>query len=482
MNINLYSTFGKAIFCFLSFINISSGYAQTTNELDSLFESLNKQNAFNGCVLIAENGKVIYEKAFGYADFESKRLLNNESVFELASVSKQFTAMAIMQLNEKKKLSYGDNIKKYFPLIPYQDVTIENLLHHTSGIPEFLQFGEKELDISKINFNHDILNAIIKNNLPVNFKAGEQLAYSNSNYLLLALIVEKVAGMSFKDYMSEYIFKPLNMVNTQVYPQRTINNKIENYAYGHLYDPNKSKFISSDSISANRYQYYFDGVSGPYGISSNVEDLLKWDQALYTDKLISKEEQKLAYQPQILNNGKPATLMGLTYGYGWLILPLDTTKGNRYMHTGGYPGYMTVIARYPDKNKTIIILTNTYNVIDLYQLSGATENILFKRPFSIPKALPFKKSITLSPIQLNSISGTYSLTSAPQYKFVISSENNQAFAQLTGQVKAEIYPESEMEFFYTLVNAKLKFEKDEKGMIKKVTLFQNGQQIEAIKE
>ena len=482
MKLILYSEFWKIITCFLLIIKVYSGYAQDTKELDSLFETLSRQNALNGCVLIAENGKPIYEKAFGYADFKSKRVLNNQSVFELASVSKQFTSMAIMQLHEQKKLSYDDNIKKYFPLIPYQDITIDNLLHHTSGIPEFLQWGKKEIEISQINYNKDILTAIIRNNLPVNFKPGEQLSYSNTNYVLLALIVEKVSGMSFKDYMSKNIFEPLNMNSTHVYPQRAIDQKLENYAYGHIYDPKTNKFISNDSITANRYQYYFDGVAGPYGISSSTEDLLKWDQALYTDKLISKEEQKLAYILSKLNNGKPATLMGLPYGYGWLILPPDNTTGTRYMHSGGYPGYMTVIARYPDKNKTIIILTNTYNVINLYQLCAATENILFRKSFTIPKVLPFKKSVTLNPLQLNEITGIYSLKSAPQFKLTISTENNQAFAQLSGQVKVEIYPESELEFFYTVVNAKLKFEKDENGRIKKVTLFQNGQQIEATRE
>jgi CubicO group peptidase (beta-lactamase class C family) len=482
MNITLHVKLRWISFCFLFILNIDATYAQNTKELDSLFGQLDKKGALNGCILIAENGKPIYEKAFGYADFQSKRMLNNESIFELASVSKQFTAMAIMQLHEKKKFNYNDDIKKFFPLIPYQGITVDNLLHHTSGIPDFLRWTENEVNVNQINYNKDILAAIINKKIPVDFKPGENLAYSNTNYVLLALIVEKISGLTFKDYLTKYIFNPLHMNSTQVYAQRVKGQPLENYAYGHIYNPSAGKFINSDGIAANRYQYYFDGVAGPYGISSSTADLLKWDQALYTDKLISKEEQMLAYAPSKLNNGKPSTLMGLSYGYGWLIIPKNEPTGIIYMHSGGYPGYMTIIARYPEKNKTIIILTNTYNVISLYQLCAAVEDIIFKQPFEIPDVLPFKKSVTLNQIQLNAIVGVYALKAAPQVKIMVTTDGSQAYAQLTGQVKVEIYPESELEFFYTVVTAKLKFEKDTNGVIKKLTLLQNGQQMEATKD
>jgi len=480
MNFILNRKFSRMIISLLLILSMRMGYAQQAKLLDSLFETLDKQGILNGCILVAEDGKPIYKKAFGYANFTTKQLLNNQTVFELASVSKQFTAMAIMQLHEKKKLNYDDDIKKYFPLIPYDSITVDNLLHHTSGIPEFLQWDEKQVDVNQVNYNKDILAAIVKNNPPVNFKPGEQLAYSNTNYVLLALIVEKVSGMSFADYLGKNIFTPLNMLNTYVYPQRSVSQKLENYAYGYLYDPKTGGFIINDSIKGNRCQYYFDGVAGPYGISSTTEDLLKWDQALYTDKLISKEEQGLAYLPSKLNNGKPAALLGLAYGFGWLIMPSNELTGKIYMHSGGYPGYMTIISRYPDKNKTIIILTNTYNIISLYQLCTAIENILFGKPFVIPKSLPFQKNVLLTPLQMKAVEGVYSLT--PQLKYTITTDQNQVYAQISGQPKVEIYPESELDFFYTVVQAKIKFEKDSKGKIKKLILFQNGRQMEAQKD
>jgi hypothetical protein len=272
------------------------------------------------------------------------------------------------------------------------------------------------------------------------------------------------------------------MAHTRIYAQRATTKKINDYAFGYVFNPVKNKFAINDSFTENRYEHYFDGVAGPYGISSNTEDMLKWDQALYTDQLVSKQEQAAAYVPSKLNNGKTAELSGLTYGFGWLIPPTDNTYGQTYLHTGGYPGYQTMIVRCVEKNKTIIILTNTWNTINIYAPSLATMQIFFGEPFEIPKAKPYQKSIVLNAAQLKAIEGSYSFKSAPQVKIVITSDGSQAYAQVTGQVKIEIYSKSELEFFYTAVEANIKFVIDNAGIIKKLTLFQNGQELEANKE
>lgn len=474
-------TYCRQIFAgFILAITFTSATGQTVHKLDSLFETLNRQGIINGTVLIAENGRPIYKKAFGYADFAAKRLNDDNTMFELASVSKQFTAMAIMQLHQNHKLSYDDTVVKYLPQLPYKNITINNLLHHTSGLPEMLGFGEKQVDITRINYNTDILASLIKNAPPLNFKPGEMLSYSNTNYVLLALIVEQVSGLSFGKYLDQYIFKPLGMAHTQVYAQRAARHKISDYALGHIYDPVHGQFVVNDSITANRYQYYFDGIAGPYGISSNTEDMLKWDQALYTEKLVSKAEQELAYTPSKLKDGSTAILMGFPYGFGWLIAPHKEYVGRNYLHTGGYPGYETMIDRYPDKNKTIILLTNTYNVVNIYQVTNSIENILFNKPFTIPKAMPFQRSISLNPAQLKAIEGNYTLKG--DAKIMITTNGSQAYAQITGQPRVEIYPESDVEFFYTVVAAKLKFTKDSDSKINKVVLLQNGMNLQAIKD
>jgi CubicO group peptidase (beta-lactamase class C family) len=208
--------------------------------------------------------------------------------------------------------------------------------------------------------------------------------------------------------------------------------------------------------------------------------MLKWDKALNSDKLISSEEQQLGYTPSMLKNGKPAAIMGFAYGFGWLIQQPKEHTGKIYLHTGGYPGYTTIISRYPEKNKVIIILTNTYNITNIFQLWAATEDILFNRPFEIPKALPFKKSIFLTPSQIHEIEGVYSLS--PGVKYIITSDLNGVYAQISGQPKAQIYPETALDFFYTIVSAKLSFKRDGKGKIKGLSLFQFGREFRAKKD
>lgn len=470
-----------SFFLLLSILSESFGQAKI-RQLDSLFNLLKANEQINGYVLVAENGKAIYQKAFGQSDLEKHRLINDDTMFELASVSKQFTAMAIMQLEEKGKLNYDDNIKKFLPSLPYPDITVKHLLHHTSGIPDFLSWNEHQIDTKKINSNKDILYALEKNFKTLATKPGDYFAYSNTNYVLLALIVENISGLSFSKYLDTNIFKPLGMTNTAVYSRRSALKGIENYALGYVYEGRKGIFVESDSLIANSYVRYFDGVAGPYGISSTANDLLKWDNALYTESLVSKQSQEKGYIPATLNNGSKATLGGLHYGFGWLILPLDPETGTRYMHSGGYPGYHTIISRYPEKHKTIILLTNKWNVINIFELTGAIENILFEKPFRIPKKLPFQKSIQLSPAQVKAIEGTYSLKEAPQIKFEITSGLDRVYAQLTNQPKVEIYAESPNDFFYTIVEARLKFVADSNGVINRLILFQNGRELEAVKE
>ncbi|QEC53551.1 CubicO group peptidase (beta-lactamase class C family) [Anseongella ginsenosidimutans] len=367
-------------FCF----SIAPG--QPIKSLDSLYTTLYEEGNFNGCVLIAENGKPIYKKAFGFADIAAQRPLNCNTKFELASVAKQFTAMAIMQLHQQRKLNYTDSLTKYFPRMGYKNITIADLLHHTSGLREFV-VGTKEIfDTTQINGNQEIAAALIKYTPPLLFSPGDKFSYCNTNYVLLALIIEKVSGLKFSQYMDRFIFKPLGMTGTKVYSRQSAKHKLKNYALGYIYDPVKSQLTLSDNLAGYRYQYYFDGVAGPYGISSSVEDMLKWDQALYTDVLISRHEQQQAYLPLKLNDGTTARLMEQYYGFGWLISPPENKSffGKRYMHAGGYPGYTNMIVRYPEKNKTIIILSNTFNAINIYEICETTEAIIFGQPFTFP--------------------------------------------------------------------------------------------------
>jgi CubicO group peptidase (beta-lactamase class C family) len=459
------------IACCVIALTINRVNGQAAHKLDSLFETLDKQHSISGTVLVAENGKPIYQKAFGYADVDAKRLNDNNTVFELASVSKQFTAMAIMQLHQKHLLGYDDDIAKYFPQWPYKSITIHNLLHHTSGLSDHLQWGREMIDVNKVNNNADVLAALIKHAPPVYFKPDSAFSYSNTNYTLLALIVEQVAGMPFAKYLDTHIFKPLGMSHTQVYGQYAANKKIKNYALGYDYDIHTGSYVVNTTLPSNSNEYFMDGAAGAYGICSTTGDMLKWDQALYTEKLVSKEEQALAYVPTKLTNGHLAMLGNWPYGFGWLLLPSSTDHdGHTYMHSGAYPGYMSFIERHPDENKTIIILTNKYNAVDIYSLGFNIDSILYGKPFHIPKATPHFKSITLSPEQLKAVEGTYTIKA--NKKLMITTKNGRVYAQITGQHELEILPSAELDFFYAWIPVTIKFSKDTTGVIKTLVLTQ----------
>jgi CubicO group peptidase (beta-lactamase class C family) len=464
-------------------LTFTSAWGQAAHKLDSLFETMNKQGSINGAVLIAENGKPIYQKAFGYANFETKRLNDNNTVFELASVSKQFTAMAIMQLHQKHLLSYDDDLVKYFPQWPYKGITINNLLHHTSGLSDHLQWGAAMIDVTRVNNNADVLASLIKNAPAIYFQPNAALSYSNTNYTLLALIVEQISGMPFAKYLDTHIFKPLGMNRTQVYGQYTADKKIQNYAIGYDYDQNTDKYVVNSSLMSNRYEYFMDGAAGAYGICSTTGDMLKWDQALYTEKLVNKEEQELAYQATFLTNGKLA-MQGLwPYGFGWMLLPgMNGANSRTYMHSGSYPGYMSIIFRHPTENKTVIILTNKYKATDMYELGFNVDSILFGKPFHIPGPTPHPKSITLSPEKLKIVEGNYSIMGKPGKKITITTAGGHAYAQITGQTSLEIFPSSELDFFYTAAPATIKFAKDSVGVVKKLVFSQSGTILNASKE
>ena len=186
----------------------------------ALFEEYMKGQAdlygFNGNVLVSKNGKVIYKKSFGYADYNMKKELNDNSIFDCGSIAKEFTAMGILLLKDKGKISYSDTLRKFFPELPYINVTIQQLLTHTSGMPDGFELVEKYFDHSKIATNEDLIRLLESKKPALLFKPGENLMYSGTAFNLLASIIEKISGQSYKTYMDEKVFKPLKMTYTQV--------------------------------------------------------------------------------------------------------------------------------------------------------------------------------------------------------------------------------------------------------------------------
>ncbi|GAB3162980.1 serine hydrolase domain-containing protein [Telluribacter humicola] len=323
-----------------------------STQFDSLFTHLHRQGNFNGNVLIAENGLPIFEKSYGMADEQSHRLLNPESVFELASISKQFTAMAIVLLQKQSKLAYDDPMAKYLPeLASYDKITIRHLLHHTSGLPDYTDYFIANWDKSRFATNKDVINAFGKVQPPLLFQPNGKFKYSNTNYVLLGSIIERVSGQTYADFLNQAIFKPLGMNRTQVYQSRYKPQKIENYALGYMLDSLGHKVLL-DSYGKEFFTYFLDGIVGDRMVNASSRDLLIWDQALYTDKLVSTQDRE-----QLFNSIKTQDGRNTDYGFGW-ILKQDEKYGKLVSHSGSWAGYIHYFDRHIDTNKTIIVLQN----------------------------------------------------------------------------------------------------------------------------
>ncbi len=321
-------------------------------QVDTLLTSLYKQGKFNGNILIAEKGNIVFKKEYGLANESNRSALNSNSIFELASCSKQFTAAAIMILENEGKINIDDNISKLIPELDfYKGVTIRHLLNHTSGLPDYIKLTDSLWNKEKIATNNDIIQLLKTHKPPVLFKPNEKFEYSNTGYVLLATIIERASGTTYANFLLKSIFKPLKMKRTFVYSSRMHPEKIENYAVGYVVDKLNHKVLP-DSIPEDKMVYYLDGVQGDGAVHSTVNDLLLWDQALYEAKLLSKNALDKMFSPAVLNDGTESP-----YGFGWAINS-HPKYGKIAAHGGYWPGYMAYIEREIDQNKTFIILSN----------------------------------------------------------------------------------------------------------------------------
>ena len=316
-----------------------------SHKLDSLLNRINKRHDFHGAVLVAKNKKIVYQNQVGYADFRKKTPLNSESVFQLASVSKQFTAAAIMQLKEKSKLKLTDSVNAYFPDFPYKNITIRNLLNHTSGLPKYFWVAEHEWKENKPPTNKDLMEVLPISKAQRFFKPGRNFDYSNTGYFVLASIIEKVTGISFNQYLQKNIFEPLNMRNSYVYSYQndTIRkNQLKGYR---LYRGWKHIKIGN---TVN------DAIVGDKNVYSTLEDLFKWTYGLNSGGLITQESLDLMYT-------KGETIYGrkVPYGFGFR---LDSSDKKNIYHYGKWNGFSTALTNYLEEDMVVIVLEHTsYN-------------------------------------------------------------------------------------------------------------------------
>ncbi|GAB3227214.1 serine hydrolase domain-containing protein [Algoriphagus aestuariicola] len=342
-------------------ISVSPTFSQEKILQNALSQA--ESNGFSGVVLVAENGEILLEKAIGYRSFEEKVPLQNRDIFELASVSKQFTAMLIMICKEKGLLDFDDPVEKYLE-IPYAGITIRHLLTHTSGLPDYQDIMDEHWDKSKVAGNPEILEYLNRYAPPKLFEPGEMYQYSNTGYVLLGSIVEKASGKDFVELARAWIFRPLKMESTDI---RSLEEKVSvvNFAAGHLKD-SLGNYVNANKFHDSDYTVWLGNRKGPGRVSSNAEDLLKWDQALYSQKLVKKATLDEAMAPFILNDNRRSY-----YGFGWEIDP-KSPFGKMVLHTGDNPGYKTIIVRFIEDKKTVIVLNNNYHPDQMRIVEAAT--------------------------------------------------------------------------------------------------------------
>ncbi len=310
--------------------------------LEKLMEKYEKYYRFNGSVLVSYKGRVICSRSMGYSDFSSKQPLAPETPFQLASVSKQFTALAIMMLKEQGKLDFDDEVKKHIPQWPYAGMTIRHLLTHTSGLYNYMWLVENKWDKEYAPYNHEVVAMLIKNDMPLNFVPGRYFSYCNTGYVVLAYLVERISGQFFADFLHDNIFEPLGMSNSFAYSQ-SMNRRNSDKVSG--YQKTRRGFrLINETIN--------DGCIGDKGIYSTADDLYKWDQALYSNTLVSKKTMDEAFTMATLRNKRQ-----VSYGFGFRIVDKENSK--MVYHHGLWNGFRTSIVRYVDDESTIIVLNNT---------------------------------------------------------------------------------------------------------------------------
>lgn len=442
MRVNLNHFITLVAVCLFVFQSVSAQMSnrQIAAKVDEYMKSAVEFERFTGSILIARNGKPIVSKSYGAANVELNVPNTPRTVFRLASVSKQFTAAAIMILQERGKLNVNAPFCKYLTDCPqaWQTITIRQLLTMTSGIQ-----GVTGLELGPLRglpVPWDQWFEATKKK-PLAFAPGEKFNYSNTNYTLLGFIIEKVSDKSYGDFLRENIFTPLGMKQTDYEdPLRIVKSRATGY-----------RFLPGEPIAnvpyAEMIRLYAAG-----GIYSTTEDLLLWDQALYTEKILSRKSIDEMFTP--FREMYP----GKSYAYGWWTS--DKNGHREIAHGGNLAGFITYFARYPSERVTIIVLSNNGRGSS-GKISNVLSAIVFGAKYEIPKE---RKAITvLSPV-LEKYVGEYQ-AQFPPTNYTIAIENGKLIFTEIGFIKAEMFAESETDFFFKTADFQIKFVKDVSGTV-----------------
>lgn len=419
--------------------------------IDALYQPLTVKHAPGVAVLIAKDGKVLYKKGFGYADVENNVPVTPETKFRIGSITKQFTASAILKLQEEGKLKVTDKLSKYFPDFPRGDeVTLHHLLTHTSGIHSYTNKSDFIDRVTSPVTNEELLN-YFKND-PYDFNPGEKYQYNNSGYFLLGYIIEKVSGKKYGQFLKEKFFDPIGMNNTGVHASTLT---LTNEALG---------YTNENETYTKALNWDMSWAGGAGALYSTVDDLFKWNEAVFSGKVLSKESMKAAFTPVVLNNGEISP--GVKYGYGWFLG--DYRGEDIIQHSGGLHGFLSQLARYPKENLTVVMFTNISPAEVDMNPSMLAELYVWDK-------MDKQQSYSSAKVKTQDVKpyvGRYSFPNGGV--MIITTEGNELYAQLTGQQRFPIFPAGADEFFWKVVEAKIKFFKNEKGDVTHGHFEQNG--------
>lgn len=410
-------------------------------------------NTPGAAIVVIQDGRVAREKGYGLADLETKERINPRTTFDIASVSKQFTAMAVMMLVERGQLNYADALSKFFPEFQSdaRQITIRQLLNHTSGILDYsLIWGEsKKLKGNVPRINENVVRFLARQK-QLRFPPGQRWEYSNSNYVLLAQIVSKASGEPFPQFVKKHIFQPLGMNESFVYDksQAARGGRATGYV------SQGSGFKPADRNPENY-------VCGDGQVNSTIEDLAKWDQALSTEKLVKASTLKEAFAPGELNDGTP-----VSYGFGW---GLGRYRGLHFVsHGGDTDGFAAQITRFPEQHFTVIVLSNDEQFTPPFAVANKIASIYLADDLKSPVV------VQLAPERLSDYAGSYAL-----YDLVlkISLEGGALWLTPPGQNKVKLVPVSGEEFLIEGSHgaSSIGFNKNSQGKVTCLALLdQNG--------
>lgn len=438
-------SYGKALSGLLLLLILCSGVqaqADLAAKVDEYMAAQVKVNHWSGTALIARDGAILLSKGYGMANRELEVANSPQTKFRLGSITKQFTATAILLLEERGKLKVEDAVCKYLDPCPaaWQPVTIHHLLTHTSGIPSYTNRPDYRRTMHESRNKEQMMAGI--RDLPLEFHVGDRFKYNNSGYFLLGMIIEKASGRDYAAFLRANIFDPLGMkdsgydVPSEILPGRAAG------------------YLRQGSTVVNAA--YLD-MGQPYAagaLYSTVEDLYTWDQALAAGKLLSAKSYEKMWTPS-----------KDTYAYGWVV-----TAGKRKTigHGGGINGFSTNITRFPDDHACVIVLSNLENG-NAGRVSRDLAAIFLGEPYQIPKE---RVVVRVDPNTYDVYVGKYQL--APDFVITVTREGDKLMTQATNQPKFEVFPESETKFFLRVVDAQMTFVKDATGKVSELILHQNG--------